>query len=149
VSGVGGTSWAAVEHHIARVEGKESQEALGEALWNWGIPTAISVVEASRSTGLKIIASGGLRTGVEMAKAITLGADAVGIAKPFLEKAVEGKGALLEHVNEILREFRTVMFLVGARNVDELKKVPVVVLGRTSEWLRLRGYDLQSLANRG
>jgi isopentenyl-diphosphate delta-isomerase len=98
---------------------------------------------------LKIIASGGIRTGVEMAKAIALGADAVGIAKPFLEKAVEGKGALLEHVNDILREFRTVMFLVGARNVEELKKVPVVVLGRTSEWLRLRGYDLQSLANRG
>jgi isopentenyl-diphosphate delta-isomerase len=149
VSGVGGTSWAAVEHHIAKVEGKKSQEALGEALWNWGIPTAISVVEVSGSTDLKIIASGGLRTGVEMAKAIALGADAVGIAKPFLEKAVEGKGALLEHVNDILREFRTVMFLVGARNVEELKKVPVVVLGRTSEWLRLRGYDLQSLANRG
>jgi isopentenyl-diphosphate delta-isomerase len=138
-----------VEHHIARVEGKKSQEALGEALWNWGIPTAISVVESSRSTGLKIIASGGLRTGVEMAKAITLGADAVGIAKPFLEKAVEGKGALLKHVNDIQREFRTVMFLVGARNVEELRKVPVVVLGRTSEWLRLRGYDLESLANRG
>jgi isopentenyl-diphosphate delta-isomerase len=78
-----------------------------------------------------------------------LGADAVGIAQPFLEKAVGGKEALLEHVNEILREFRTVMFLVGARNVMELKAVPVVVLGRTSEWLRLRGYDLQSLANRG
>ena len=149
VSGVGGTSWAAVEHHIARVEEKKSQEALGEALWNWGVPTAISVVETSRSTNLKIIASGGLRTGVEMAKAITLGADAVGIAQPFLEKAVEGKGALLEHIDEILREFRTVMFLVGARNLEELRKVPVVVLGRTSEWLRLRGYDIQSLANRG
>jgi isopentenyl-diphosphate delta-isomerase len=122
VSGVGGTSWAAVEHHIARVEEKKSQETLGEALWNWGIPTAISVVET---------------------------ADAVGIAKPFLEKAVEGKEALREHVEDILREFRTVMFLVGAGNVEELKKVPVVVLGRTSEWLRLRGYDLTGLANRG
>jgi isopentenyl-diphosphate delta-isomerase len=149
VSGVGGTSWAAVEHHIARVEEKKSQETLGEALWNWGIPTAISVVETSVSTDLKIIASGGLRTGVEMAKAVSLGADAVGIAKPFLEKAVEGKEALREHVEDILREFRTVMFLVGARNVEELKNVPVVVLGRTSEWLGLRGYDLTRLANRG
>jgi isopentenyl-diphosphate delta-isomerase len=149
VSGVGGTSWAAVEHHIARVEEKKSQETLGEALWNWGIPTAISVVETSGSTDLKIIASGGLRTGIEMAKAVSLGADAVGIAKPFLEKAVEGKEALREHVEDILREFRTVMFLVGAGNVEELKKVPVVVLGRTSEWLRLRGYDLTGLANRG
>lgn len=149
VSGVGGTSWAAVEHHIAKVEGKKSQETLGDALWNWGIPTAISVVETSGSTELKIIASGGLRTGVEMAKAVSLGADAVGIAKPFLEKAVEGKEALREHVEDILREFRTVMFLVGAKNVEELRNVPVVVLGRTSEWLSLRGYDLQKLANRG
>jgi isopentenyl-diphosphate delta-isomerase len=149
VSGVGGTSWAAVEHHIARVEEKKSQETLGEALWNWGIPTAISVVETSGSTDLKIIASGGLRTGVEMAKAVSLGADAVGIAKPFLEKVVEGKEALREHVEDILREFRTVMFLVGARNVEELKNVPVVILGRTSEWLGLRGCDLKRLANRG
>jgi isopentenyl-diphosphate delta-isomerase len=148
LSGVGGTSWAAVEHHIARVDGKKRKEALGKTFWNWGIPTAISVVETSGSTDLKIIASGGIRTGIEMAKAITLGADAVGIAKPLLEKVVEGKGALVDHVNNILREFRTAMFLVGARNVEELKAVPVIVLGKTSEWLRLRGYDLRSLANR-
>ena len=83
VSGVGGTSWAAVEHHIAKVEEKREQEALGESLWNWGIPTSISVVEMNNSTKLKIIASGGMRTGVEMAKAIALGADSVGIARPF------------------------------------------------------------------
>lgn len=148
VSGVGGTSWAAVEHHIAKVEGMKEQEALGESLWNWGTPTAISVVETSSSTNLKIIASGGLRTGVEMAKAIALGADSVGIARPFLEKAVEGADALREHVRDILREFRTVMFLVGAKNIDELKMAPTIVMGRTGEWLRLRGYDLSVYANR-
>jgi isopentenyl-diphosphate delta-isomerase len=141
LSGVGGTSWAAVEHHIAKEEGKGDQEYLGEALWNWGIPTAISLVETSQSTKLKIIASGGLRTGVEMAKAIVLGADAVGIARPFLEKAVEGPDALREHVKNILLEFRTVMFLVGAEDVEVLRKVPAVILGRTAEWLRLRGFD--------
>jgi isopentenyl-diphosphate delta-isomerase len=141
VSGVGGTSWAAVEHHIAKAEGKKDQEALGEALWNWGIPTAISVVETSQSTDLKIVASGGMRTGVEMTKAIALGADAVGIARPFLEKAVEGPEYLKEYAQNILLEFKTVMFLVGAKDVDELRSVPVVILGRTGEWLRLRGYD--------
>jgi len=141
LSGAGGTSWAAVEHHIAREEGKRDQEALGEALWNWGIPTAISLVETSKTTDLKIIASGGLRTGAEMAKAIALGADAVGIARPFLEKAVEGREALREHVENILLEFRTVMFLVGAENVEELKRVPALIMGRTGEWLRLRGFD--------
>jgi len=149
VSGVGGTSWAAVEHHIAREVGDRDQEALGEALWNWGIPTAVSVVETSRSTGLKIIASGGIRTGVEMAKAIALGADAAGMAKPFLEKAVEGPEALREHIHHILLEFRTVMFLVGARDIGELRRVPVIILGRTAEWLRLRGFDPGEYALRG
>ncbi len=141
LSGVGGTSWAAVEHHIAKEEGKRDQEYLGEALWNWGVPTAISLVETHKSTKLKIIASGGLRTGVEMAKAIVLGADAVGIARPFLEKAVEGPDALREHVKNILLEFRTVMFLVGAKDIETLRKVPALILGRTAEWLRLRGFD--------
>ncbi len=141
LSGTGGTSWAAVEYHIAKEEGKRDQEHLGEAMWNWGIPTAVSLVETSQTTGLKIIASGGMRTGVEMAKAIAMGAEAVGIARPFLEKAVEGPEALSAHIEDILLEFKTAMFLVGARNVDELKRVPVVVMGRTAEWLRLRGFD--------
>jgi len=141
LSGTGGTSWAAVEHHIAREEGKQDQEALGQALWNWGVPTAVSLVETSQSTKLKIIASGGMRTGLDMAKAIALGADAVGIARPFLLKAVEGPDALREHLENILLEFRTAMFLVGAESIDELRRVPVLVMGRTAEWLRLRGFD--------
>ena len=148
LSGTGGTSWAAVEHHIAKEEGKRDQQALGHALWNWGIPTAISVVETSQSTDLKIIASGGMRTGVEMAKAIALGADAVGIARPFLQKAVEGSEPLKEHIENILLEFKTVMFLVGSKNMDELRSVPVVILGRTGEWLRLRGVDPAKWASR-
>jgi isopentenyl-diphosphate delta-isomerase len=141
LSGTGGTSWAAVEHHIAREEGKRDQEALGQALWNWGVPTAVSLVETSQSTKLKIIASGGMRTGLEMAKAIALGADAVGIARPFLLKAVEGPDALRQHLEDILLEFSTAMFLVGAESIDELRRVPVLVMGRTAEWLRLRGFD--------
>lgn len=141
LSGTGGTSWAAVEHHIAREEGKRDQEALGQALWNWGVPTAVSLVETSQSTKLKIIASGGMRTGLEMAKAIALGADAVGIARPLLLKAVEGPDALREHLEDILLEFRTAMFLVGAESIEELRRVPVLVMGRTAEWLRLRGFD--------
>ncbi len=141
ISGSGGTSWAAVEYHIAREEGKRRQEHLGRALWNWGVPTAVSLVEASQSTKLKIVASGGIRTGAEMAKAIALGADAVGIARPFLEKAVEGPEALREHIGDILHEFRVVMFLVGAKTVEELRRTPAVILGRTGEWLRLRGFD--------
>ena len=148
IAGTGGTSWSAVEYHIAREVGKKSQEYLGKALWNWGIPTAISVVEVSETTDLKIIASGGIRTGVELAKAIVLGADAVGIAKPFLKKAMESPETLEAHVNYIIREFKVAMFLVGAKNLDELRQKPTIILGKTAEWLRTRGFKPELYARR-
>ncbi len=72
ISGVGGTSWSAVEYHIAKEVGKKEMEYLGGALWNWGIPTAISVVETTQKTDLSVISSGGIRTGVEVVKSIAL-----------------------------------------------------------------------------
>ncbi len=148
ISGVGGTSWSAVEYHIAKEVGKKDMEYLGQALWNWGVPTAISVAETSKKTTLEIIASGGLRTGVEVVKSIALGAHAGGMAKPFLEKAVESKEALAEHVDNIIREIKVTMFLVGAKNVEELHKIPVVVLGRTAEWLNRRGFSVDDYITR-
>jgi len=148
VSGVGGTSWSAVEYHIAKEVGKRDQEHLGQAMWSWGIPTAVSVVETSQSTGLKVISSGGVRTGAEIAKSIALGADAAGMAKPFLEKAVEGRDQLAEYVDHMVQELRVVMFLTGARDVKELGSVPALVMGRTAEWLGLRGFDVSKYAQR-
>jgi len=148
VSGVGGTSWSAVEYHIAKEVDEKHQEHLGQALWSWGIPTAVSVVETSQSTDLKVIASGGVRTGTEIAKSISLGADAAGMAKPFLEKAVEGRDQLAEHVDHIVQELKVVMFLTGARDVAALRNVPIFVMGRTAEWLGLRGFDVSKYAER-
>jgi len=148
ISGVGGTSWSAVEYHIAKEVGKKDMEYLGQALWNWGVPTAISVVETSNKTTLEIIASGGLRTGAEVVKSIALGAHLGGMAKPFLEKAVEGRDSLSEHVDHIIREIKVVMFLVGAKNVEELRRVPVVILGRTAEWLGRRGFNVDEYVSR-
>lgn len=148
VSGVGGTSWSAVEHHIAKEVGERQQEYLGRALWSWGIPTAVSVIETSQSTNLKVISSGGVRTGAEIAKSIALGADAAGMAKPFLEKAVEGRDQLAEHVDHIVQELRVVMFLTGARDVEALRNVPALVMGRTAQWLGLRGFDVSRYAER-
>ena len=148
ISGVGGTSWSAVEYHIAKEVGKKEMEYLGGALWNWGIPTAVSVVETTQKTNLSVISSGGIRTGVEVVKSIALGATIGGMAKPFLEKAVQGKEALAEHVDNITREIRVAMFLVGAKNVDELHLVPILIMGKTREWLRLRGFDLDGFVDR-
>jgi len=149
VSGLGGTSWAAVEHHIAKSEGKDEQEHLGKVFWNWGIPTVCSLIEVRNATNRVVLASGGIRTGLEMAKSIALGADGVGIAKPFLEKAVQGKEELEKHIQKIINELKLVMFLVSARNIDDLKHVPIVVTGWTAEYIRRRGFNLESLAQRG
>ncbi len=149
ISGLGGTSWAAVEHHIAREVGDGRQEYLGKALWNWGIPTACSLVEVRAASKGKVIASGGIRNGLDAAKALALGADAVGIAKPFLEKALKGEEALEKHIEAIVAEAKICMFLVGARNLAEMAEVPVVVTGWTSEWLRARGFDAGAYGTRG
>lgn len=142
VGGAGGTSWAAVESYR---EGLKHQ--LGITFWDWGIPTAVSVVEAASSTDLTVIASGGVRTGLDIAKAISLGADAAGLAWPLLKPAVEGH---LDYVLRVLiEEFKTSMFLTGARDVEGLKRRPVVVTGKTAEWLALRGFRPEELARRG
>ena len=148
LSGLGGTSWAAVEHHVAREIGEYQQEYLGKALWNWGIPTVCSLVEVREASKGKIIASGGLRTGLEMTKAIALGADAAGIAKPFLQKAVESEEALERHIESIITEFKVCMFLIGAKKLGEIKKVPVVITGYTYEWLKNRGFKPENYAVR-
>lgn len=142
VGGAGGTSWAAVESY--RKSGIKRQ--LGLTFWDWGIPTAVSVVEASLSTELTIIASGGIRTGLDAVKAISLGADAVGLAWPLLKPAAEGH---LDYVLKVLiEEFRMGMFLTGAKVVQDLKQLPVLVTGRTGEWLSLRGFKPEELARR-
>jgi isopentenyl-diphosphate delta-isomerase len=140
ISGLGGTSWAAVEHHIAKELGDKNRAVLGKTLWNWGIPTAISLIECRKSTNLKIIASGGIRTGMDIAKSIALGADVTGIAQPFLMKVEEGERVLKEYVEQLIQELRVVMFLVGAENIEKLKKTPSVITGTVAEWLRIRGF---------
>jgi isopentenyl-diphosphate delta-isomerase len=70
------------------------------------------------------------------------------MAKPFLEKAVEGRDSLSEHVDHIIREIKVVMFLVGAKNVEELRRVPMVILGRTAEWLGRRGFNVDEYVSR-
>ncbi|MBM3292106.1 type 2 isopentenyl-diphosphate Delta-isomerase, partial [Candidatus Bathyarchaeota archaeon] len=122
---------------------------LGKALWNWGIPTASSLYEVRKASSLPIIASGGLRNGLDIAKSIAMGSNVAGIAKPFLEKAVEGEKPLEEYIKKIIQEFKVVMFLVGAKNVNELNKVPYAITGWTSEWLNSRGFDTKESGIRG
>ncbi|MEM1557142.1 MAG: type 2 isopentenyl-diphosphate Delta-isomerase [Thermoproteota archaeon] len=149
VAGAGGTSWYAVEYYRAKEKGDEKASLLGETFWDWGIPTSISIVESKLyAPRLKVIASGGIRTGLDAAKAIALGASCVGIARPFLLSFLKGGVA---EARKLVRSFelalRFTMFLVGAKSIEELMSAPFVVRGRTAEWLERRGL-LEKLAGR-
>jgi isopentenyl-diphosphate delta-isomerase len=133
VSGAGGTSWVGVEALRATDEAR----ALGEALWDWGVPTAASVAYVA-SAGLTPIATGGIRTGLDVARSIALGAKAAGIARPMLQALRSGGRAAAEaYVDRVLSELRSVMLLCGARTVSELQAAPKIVRGELRDWLSL------------
>ena len=134
VGGVGGTSFAAIEGLRAAERGDERSRRLGETLRDWGIPTAVAVV-AARAARLPIIATGGVRTGHDAAKALALGARLVGVARPLLRAALEGDAAVDAWIEQFLIELRTVLFLTGSRKPDELGRRPLVILGETRAWL--------------
>jgi isopentenyl-diphosphate delta-isomerase len=131
VSGAGGTSWVGVEALRAPPEGR----AVGELLWNWGVPTGASVVFAVQA-GLQTIATGGIATGLDVARALALGASAAGIARPVLQAFNRGGRAGAEaFLDGVERELRTVMVLCGARSVSELRTAPRVITGELKDWL--------------
>jgi isopentenyl-diphosphate Delta-isomerase len=141
VGGSGGTSFAAVESARAHARGDDRGSQLGSLLRDWGIPTAVSIL-AARAASLPLIATGGVRSGLDAAKAIALGATAVGIGAPVLRHALEGEEALEAWIGQFLEELRTVMFLTGSRTPEELRRRPVVILGRTKAWADQLGYEL-------
>jgi isopentenyl-diphosphate delta-isomerase len=149
VAGSGGTSWAAVEYYRARQCGDEFGQELGKALWDWGIPTVATLVEVVQSVSLPVIASGGVRSGTDIAKAIALGASLAGLAMPVLGPALKSSGEVKKQLSFLIRQLRTVMFLVGANSIETLKAVPLVVTGKTAEWLQARGLKVKSYSRRG
>lgn len=133
--GAGGTSFAAVEYLRT---GKETG-----ALWDWGIPTAASILEVrSTSKEIPLIATGGIRTGVDATKALALGADAVGICLPLVNPAKVSVEKVELKLRSIIDDLRTAMFLVGAKNLAGLQDSGRVVLGDLREWVIQRGLDL-------
>ncbi len=120
VAGAGGTSWAKVESERA-IDAK--QRRLGATFADWGIPTAecITTIRAIAPT-IPLIASGGLRNGLEAAKAIALGADLAGFAQPFLQAACESEAALHELVEVLLAEMATVLFCTGNATFAHLRE---------------------------
>jgi isopentenyl-diphosphate delta-isomerase len=148
VSGAGGTSFAAVEYYRAVKHEDSSRRRLGDIFWDWGIPTAASIVEVAQTTYVPIIGSGGIRSGMDAAKALALGASLAGFSQPILRSATKGVKETRRILSLLIDELRNVMFLVGADSVQTLRKTPVVITGKTSEWLRTRGFEVESYAQR-
>jgi len=138
VGGAGGTDFARIEAVRAERFGDERGARIGATFSGWGIPTAASVLEAS-SVPVPIIATGGVRTGLDAAKAIALGAHLVGLGRPALRAAIDGLDPLLRHLELFLEELRVAMLLCGARRPEELRATAPVLFGRTGEWARQRG----------
>jgi isopentenyl-diphosphate delta-isomerase len=122
VAGAGGTSWVAVET-VRAAEGSPSQ-ALGKELWDWGVPTAVAVVACARES-LDVIASGGVRTGYDVARALALGARAGGMAAPMLRAQRAGGGdAVGELIAQVIASIRSVCLLTGCAAARDLAAAP-------------------------
>ncbi|MEZ4559222.1 MAG: alpha-hydroxy-acid oxidizing protein [Caldilineaceae bacterium] len=130
VAGAGGTSWSQVEMHRAPTT---RLRRLAAAFANWGIPTAeslVDVVGVRRRMGrddVHVFASGGIRNGQDVAKCVALGADLVGLASPFLRRAVESEAAVVEEMELLIDELRIAMFCAGAGSTAELRRAGVLV----------------------
>ena len=120
VAGAGGTSWSKVESERAE---NALQKRLGKTFADWGLPTAECITSIRAiSPNVPLIASGGLRDGLDVAKAIALGADIAGLAMPFLQAAVVSEAALYDLVKVLIAEISTVLFCTGNSTLNELQK---------------------------
>jgi len=140
VGGAGGTSMSAMEEVRSAERGDERTRAIGQRYRDWGIPTPISLVEAGNSS-LPLIATGGIRSGLDIARALALGASLAGMAFPFLRAANESFEAVCDLLEGLILELKVAMQLSGAASIARMQQVDVVVTGETYHWLRLRGFE--------
>jgi isopentenyl-diphosphate delta-isomerase len=123
IAGSGGTSWSMVESR------RSDEPELGELFGDWGIPTpvALQLMKPYRHE-MKMIASGGVRNGIDMAKSIILGASLCGVARPFLNPARESADEVRKVIRRLKKEFTTAMFLLGVGCIDDIKENEGLIL---------------------
>jgi len=149
VGGAGGSSMSAMEAARSRSRGDERTMNIGLLYRDWGIATPIAVVEAGVA-GLPLISTGGVRSGLDIARALALGATLVGMGFPFLKAASESYEAVCELLESVVAQMKVAMQLSGAANIAHMREVDVVVTGETRNWLTLRGFEeeLKAMAQR-
>ena len=126
LAGTGGVSWSRVENERARRKRRKSTYAFDD----WGLPTPLALDMAARYRDrVRLIASGGVRSGIDMAKAMAMGASLCGMARPLLEPAMESEDAVVEFIEWVRDEFRRAMFLLACGSVDDLIGNEDLILG--------------------
>lgn len=144
VGGRGGTNFL-------EIEGRRSGRRFSPELYSWGIPTAISLAEVlvAVENRIPVLAAGGMASSMNIAKALALGARAVGLAAmPVYILLKRGRQALIREIARLERELRLIMLMAGASSLEELRRVPLVITGFTAEWLQRRGIDPSSFTHR-
>ncbi|MFQ5493096.1 MAG: type 2 isopentenyl-diphosphate Delta-isomerase [Candidatus Dojkabacteria bacterium] len=116
VSGTGGTSWS-------WVEGYRRDDDLGKVFRHEGIPTCEAIMQAKEIKGVNLIAGGGIRNGIHIAKAIVMGAKLATSAKPLLDPALSSSEAVLNELNKLRHELMIAMFITGSKNLKDLSKL--------------------------
>ncbi|MDG5787617.1 type 2 isopentenyl-diphosphate Delta-isomerase [Evansella sp. AB-P1] len=142
IGGYGGTNFSKIENR------RRNQPY---SFFNdWGIPTAVSIVEAKHSNAkIPIIASGGIQNALDIAKSISLGASATGIAGAILKLVIEeGVSNTVLYIQNILKELTLIMTAIGAQSISKLQETPILIQGSTKEWLSQRNVQIENYANR-
>lgn len=142
IGGFGGTNFSRIEN--AR------RERILSFFDDWGIPTAVSIAEARcQDKDVSIIASGGIQTSLEIAKAVALGARAAGMAGYLLKVLIkEGLEPLIKEITLIHSELKIIMTALGASNIRQLQQAPVIISGKTHHWLNERNFDTKVFSQR-
>lgn len=127
IGGMGGTSFAAIEHYRAKLHFDRLHSRGGKTFWDWGIPTPQSLIEVRDAVGedFVVIASGGIRHGLDAARALALGANIVGMAHALLASAMKSEKETLFEIDAVVKELRAAMFLTGCDHVEALQLVEV------------------------
>jgi len=123
VAGKGGTSWSAVEAQRAA----QTRQIPDNTFADWGIPTVEALVNIREALpAIPLIASGGIRTGVDIAKAIALGAQIAGFGQPLLAAAIDSADRVIQAISRVIHELKVSMLCIGARDLTELRGAPLV-----------------------
>lgn len=143
IGGAGGANFVAIET-------RRSENFNNVDLINWGIPTAISLIETlTVSDEINVFSTGGIRSASDILKSLVLGAKAVGMATPLLEKIYDdNEKELIIYLNKLFNQVKTLMLLSGVNNLNDLKKCPIIITGFVKEWLESRGININEYARR-